>query len=84
MAFKTCDEALKWLAKIGGKLQGPSRKTEDLDMVVVGIPGHRLTRMGLIDNALKGAAREKAVEDAILDACNEFRNAGAERLATGR
>lgn len=82
MKFNHYDEAMGWLASIGGKVRGPTRKG-DYDMVTVYLPGYGLERSGMLLCTLTGKAREDALRAAVLDACSEFHKAGAERLATG-
>jgi len=83
MKFQSYQQAVRWLESIGGRVDGPRRKTDGYDAVTVFIPGHRLERTGLIDRALTAADRERAVKEAIRDACDELRAAGAERLVRG-
>lgn len=81
MAFTSCEQAMKWLKSIGGRIDGPRRKTEDWDGVTVFVPGHRMSRTEHFDKVLTGVARQRAVDDAIRRACEQFRDAGADGLA---
>lgn len=83
MAFKTYEEATGWLDEIGAELTPPMRAAQGLDKVLVQIPGYTLQRTGLINNSLTGAAYEADRQRAVIDACNQFKKAGAERLVRG-
>jgi hypothetical protein len=79
--LKTYEDALTWLASIGGQLSAPKQAAQQLDSVTVGLPGQGLERTGHFDSALEGAARKHAYEEAVRTACEEFRLAGAEELS---